>query len=162
MSRCPSSPSSSGCATAARPSSDSGPSTARETSSWTRPTPGLGGRSTTTSRCCSSSASRAPTSRLATSEVTAMSSPRLLSLSLLVLLASACATPAPDTLRKIRETGSVTLGYRESSPPFSSLGDGGKPVGYSIDLCARGGTQVQAVTGRSDLQIKGGRVTPEA
>ena len=90
-----------------------------------------------------------------------MSSPRLLPLCLLVLLAAACATPAPDTLRKIRETGSVTLGYRDSSPPFSSVGDRGEPVGYSIDLCTRVVTQVQSVTGRSDLQIKWVRVTPD-
>jgi ABC-type amino acid transport substrate-binding protein len=83
---------------------------------------------------------------------------RLLTLGLLL---TACATPAPDTLRKIRETGSVTLGYRDSSRPFSFLGDGGQPVGYTIDLCARVVAQVQTATGRQDLQVKWVRVTPE-
>jgi ABC-type amino acid transport substrate-binding protein len=82
-------------------------------------------------------------------------------LGLLVTLACACATPAPDTLRKIRETGSVTLGYRDSSRPFSFLGDGGQPVGYTIDLCARVVDQVRSATGRQDLAIKWVRVTPE-
>jgi glutamate/aspartate transport system substrate-binding protein len=86
---------------------------------------------------------------------------RLLTLGLLGLLVTACATPAPDTLRKIRETGSVTLGYRDSSRPFSFLGDGGQPVGYTIDLCARVVAQVQTATGRQDLQVKWVRVTPE-
>jgi glutamate/aspartate transport system substrate-binding protein len=86
---------------------------------------------------------------------------RLLTLGLLGLLLTACATPAPDTLRKIRETGSVTLGYRDSSRPFSFLGDGGQPVGYTIDLCARVVAQVQTATGRQDLQVKWVRVTPE-
>lgn len=90
-----------------------------------------------------------------------MARTRLLPLCLLALLGTACATPAPDTLRKIRETGSVTLGYRDSSPPFSSLGDGGKPVGYSIDLCARVVGQVEAAVGRRDLRINWVRVTPE-
>ena len=90
-----------------------------------------------------------------------MSSPRLLPLCLLVLLAAACTTPTPDTLRKIRETGSVTLGYRDSSRPFSFLGDRGEPVGYTIDLCARVVAQVQAATGRQDLKVKWVRVTPE-
>lgn len=90
-----------------------------------------------------------------------MTPARLLPLCLVVLLGAACATPAPDTLRKIRESGSVTLGYRDSSPPFSSLDDRGQPVGYSIDLCARVITHVQAATGRKDLQIKWVRVTPE-
>jgi ABC-type amino acid transport substrate-binding protein len=84
---------------------------------------------------------------------------RLLTLALLGL--TACATPAPDTLRKIRETGSVTLGYRDSSRPFSFLGDGGQPVGYTIDLCTRVVAQVRTATGRQDLEIKWVRVTPD-
>jgi ABC-type amino acid transport substrate-binding protein len=86
---------------------------------------------------------------------------RLLPLCLAVLLSSACATPAPDTLRKIRESGSVTLGFRDSSPPFSSVDERGQPVGYSIDLCTRVVTQVEAATGRKNLQVKWVRVTPE-
>ena len=90
-----------------------------------------------------------------------MTPARLLTLAFLVLLGTACATPAPDTLRKIRESGSVTLGYRDSSRPFSFLGDRGQPVGYTIDLCARVVAQVQTATGRRDLKIQWVRVTPE-
>lgn len=39
------------------------------------------------------------------------------------------------TLKKIRETGAVTIAYRESSFPFSFVRQGAVPVGYSIDLC---------------------------
>jgi len=39
------------------------------------------------------------------------------------------------TLKKIRETGTITLGYRESSLPFSYLNRRQQPIGYSIDLC---------------------------
>jgi len=39
------------------------------------------------------------------------------------------------TLAKARETGSITIGYRESSIPFSYLSPRGVPIGYSIDLC---------------------------
>jgi glutamate/aspartate transport system substrate-binding protein len=39
------------------------------------------------------------------------------------------------TLKKIKETGSITIGYRESSIPFSYLDDQQKPIGYAIDLC---------------------------
>ena len=38
------------------------------------------------------------------------------------------------TLKKIRESGVIKLGYREASFPFSYIADG-KPLGYSIDLC---------------------------
>jgi glutamate/aspartate transport system substrate-binding protein len=39
------------------------------------------------------------------------------------------------TLKKIKDTGSVTIGYREASFPFSFVRQGGRPIGYSIDLC---------------------------
>jgi len=39
------------------------------------------------------------------------------------------------TLKKIRDTGTITLGYRESSLPFSYLNRRQQPIGYSIDLC---------------------------
>jgi glutamate/aspartate transport system substrate-binding protein len=39
------------------------------------------------------------------------------------------------TLKKIRDAGAVTIGYREASFPFSFVRQGGPPIGYSIDLC---------------------------
>jgi glutamate/aspartate transport system substrate-binding protein len=39
------------------------------------------------------------------------------------------------TLKNIKETGAITLGYRESSIPFSYLDDNQKPIGYAIDIC---------------------------
>jgi glutamate/aspartate transport system substrate-binding protein len=44
---------------------------------------------------------------------------------------------AQDTLKKIRETGSITIGYREASIPFSYLDDKQQPVGYAMDLCMK-------------------------
>jgi glutamate/aspartate transport system substrate-binding protein len=46
-------------------------------------------------------------------------------------------TPAvlTGTLKKIRDAGTVTIGYREASFPFSYVRQGGAPIGYSIDLC---------------------------
>ena len=57
------------------------------------------------------------------------------------LLATAlCAGPAAaqeltGTLKSIKETGAITLGYRDSSIPFSYLDDNQKPVGYAMDIC---------------------------
>lgn len=39
-------------------------------------------------------------------------------------------------LKKIQDTGVITIGYRESSVPFSYLDGDSKPIGYTMDLCA--------------------------
>jgi len=62
--------------------------------------------------------------------------------------APAAAEDLTGTLKKIKETGSITLGYRESSVPFSYLDDNQKPVGYALDICAK---IVEAV--KKDLQL---------
>ena len=41
---------------------------------------------------------------------------------------------AADTLAKIKTSGKVTIGYRESSDPISYI-VAGKPMGYAIDIC---------------------------
>jgi glutamate/aspartate transport system substrate-binding protein len=46
------------------------------------------------------------------------------------------------TLEKIKNTGTITLGYRESSIPFSYLNKRQQPIGYSIDLCREIADQV--------------------
>jgi glutamate/aspartate transport system substrate-binding protein len=38
-------------------------------------------------------------------------------------------------LKKIRDSKTITLGYRFSSIPFSYINKLGEPIGYSIDLC---------------------------
>ena len=56
---------------------------------------------------------------------------------LLGWVAAAAAQPLvlTGTLAKVRESGTITLGHRESSVPFSYLSPRGEPIGYSIDLC---------------------------
>lgn len=49
--------------------------------------------------------------------------------------ATAGAEDLYGTLKKIKETGTIVIGHNEDSPPFSSFGADGKPIGYSIDLC---------------------------
>ncbi|MBN8489494.1 MAG: amino acid ABC transporter substrate-binding protein [Burkholderiales bacterium] len=51
--------------------------------------------------------------------------------------ASAADESTSPTLRKIRDTGLITLGYRDASVPFSYLDAKRRPVGYSLDLCHR-------------------------
>ena len=39
------------------------------------------------------------------------------------------------TLRQLSDSGEIRIGFRESEPPMSFVGRGGRPVGYSIDVC---------------------------
>ncbi len=57
------------------------------------------------------------------------------------------------TLAKIADSGTLTLGYRESSVPFSFLDGSQKPVGLSIDLCQAVVDRVKAALKRPDLKV---------
>jgi glutamate/aspartate transport system substrate-binding protein len=41
------------------------------------------------------------------------------------------------TLKKIKDTGAITIGHRESSVPFSYLDDKQQPIGYAMELCMK-------------------------
>jgi glutamate/aspartate transport system substrate-binding protein len=79
---------------------------------------------------------------------------RLLALFLLVCSLPAHAQALTGTLKKIHDTGVINLGFRESSPPFSSMSAGQRPTGYSIDLCARVVEAVQKQLGLPTLKIQ--------
>ena len=51
--------------------------------------------------------------------------------------APAVAQELKGTLKKIKDTGSITIGYRESSVPFSYLDDKQQPIGYAMDICMK-------------------------
>src|SRR3981081_1668232 len=58
----------------------------------------------------------------------------------LAMAAAFCAAQAnaeelTGTLKKVKETGIITIGYRDSSIPFSYLDDNQKPIGFAIDIC---------------------------
>ena len=67
---------------------------------------------------------------------------------------------AADTLKKIRDSGQITLGYRESSVPFSFLDASKQPVGYSIDLCMKVVGAVKRELKMPNLSVKMAAVTP--
>jgi glutamate/aspartate transport system substrate-binding protein len=52
----------------------------------------------------------------------------------------AVAMPAAaqeGTLKKIKDSGSITIGHRDASLPFSYYDDKQQPIGYAMDLCAK-------------------------
>jgi len=63
------------------------------------------------------------------------------------------------TLKKIKDTGTITLGVRDSSIPFSYLDDKQSYQGYSIDLCMKVVTAVQKQLGLTSLNVKMNPVT---
>jgi glutamate/aspartate transport system substrate-binding protein len=50
---------------------------------------------------------------------------------------TAHAQELTGTLKKVKETGAITIGHRESSIPFSYLDDKQQPIGYAMDLCMK-------------------------
>src|ERR1700710_1713005 len=63
------------------------------------------------------------------------------------------------TLKKIKDTGAITLGVRDSSIPFSYLDDKQSYQGYSIDLCMKIVTSIQKQLGLTALNVKMNPVT---
>jgi glutamate/aspartate transport system substrate-binding protein len=61
------------------------------------------------------------------------------------------------TLKKIKETGAITIGHRDSSIPFSYLDDQQKPIGYAIDICMK---VVDAVKSELKMDKLNVRMTP--
>jgi len=55
----------------------------------------------------------------------------------IALIAPAAAQELTGTMKKVKETGSFTIGFRESSIPFSYLDDKQQPIGYAMDLCMK-------------------------
>jgi glutamate/aspartate transport system substrate-binding protein len=64
---------------------------------------------------------------------------RILGLALAGLIGAsqAHAEELTGTLKNIKETGAITLGFRDASIPFSYLNDDQKPVGFAMDICYR-------------------------
>ena len=60
------------------------------------------------------------------------------------------------TLKKVQETGAITLGYRDTSIPFSYLDADQKPVGFAMDIC---GKVVEAVKKELKLDMLEVRLT---
>ena len=98
--------------------------------------------------------------RLASRHVTAATSATLF-LTIALLAGPALAAEPEGTLKKIKRTNTITLGHRESSRPFSFVGDDGKPAGYSVDLCTSVAASVGKELALPNLQVKWVKVTVE-
>ena len=82
----------------------------------------------------------------------------------LVLAAALCAGQAnaeelTGTLKTIKETDAITIGYRETSMPFSYIDDNQKPIGFAIDICYRIVDAVKAELKLDKLEVRLNPVT---
>jgi glutamate/aspartate transport system substrate-binding protein len=66
-----------------------------------------------------------------------------------------------NTLEKAKTTGKFTLAYRESSIPFSYIGEDGKPLGFGWEMCKLIAEEVKKETGRKDLVVESQAVTSQ-
>jgi ABC-type amino acid transport substrate-binding protein len=79
----------------------------------------------------------------------------------LLAIPAARAQELTGTLKKIKDGKTVTLGYRESSIPFSYLNKVGEPIGYSIDLCNAVVDEVSKELEGVEIAVKYKKVTAE-
>jgi glutamate/aspartate transport system substrate-binding protein len=80
--------------------------------------------------------------------------------SFLVALVAAAALAGPaaaqqgGTLKKIQDSGAITIGHRDASIPFSYYDDKQQPIGYAVDLCNRIVDAVKTELKNPKLEVK--------
>ena len=80
-------------------------------------------------------------------------------ISRLMLAIAACAISAApafaqDTLKKIKDSGAITIGHRDASIPFSYYDDKQQPIGYAMELCGRIVDAVKTELKMPKLEVK--------
>ena len=63
-------------------------------------------------------------------------------------------TASAQTLKKIHDSGSITIGHRDASIPFSYYDDKQQPIGYAMDLCMRVVDAIKAELKMPKLDVK--------
>jgi len=78
-----------------------------------------------------------------------------------LLAAPALAQELAGTLKKVKDSGTITIGHRETSIPFSYLDEKQQPIGYSMDICAAVVEEVKKELGLATLNVKFNPVTSQ-
>jgi glutamate/aspartate transport system substrate-binding protein len=85
----------------------------------------------------------------------------VVSLSLTTLAYPVLAQELTGTLKKVKDSGGITMGIRESSLPLSYLDDKQQPVGYHIEICNRIIDAVKANLKLAELKVTHTPVTSQ-
>jgi glutamate/aspartate transport system substrate-binding protein len=84
----------------------------------------------------------------------------LIALSVAAALAAPAGAQAPTgTLKKIKDSGTIVLGHRDASIPFSYFDDKQAAIGYALDLCGKIVEAVKSELKMPNLQVKLNPVT---
>ena len=78
-----------------------------------------------------------------------------------VIATPVLAQELTGTLKKIKDSGSITIGHRETSIPFSYLDEKQQPIGYSMDLCMAIVEEVKKTLSMPTLAVKMNPVTSQ-
>lgn len=70
------------------------------------------------------------------------------------VLPAAPAAAASAVLDRVKETGTITLGYREAAAPFSFKDREGRVRGYSVELCQHVAVAVQRELGLRQMKVE--------
>jgi glutamate/aspartate transport system substrate-binding protein len=76
-----------------------------------------------------------------------------LALALLAFAAAPVLAQDTGTLKKIKDSGTITIGFRDASIPFSYLDDQQQPIGYAMDICYRIVDAVKAKLGMPNIKV---------
>ncbi len=70
------------------------------------------------------------------------------------VLAGVAAAQEGGRIAKLRESGTIVMGYPETSPPFAYLDADQQPIGYSVEICRRAIDRLKATLGLPDLAVR--------
>jgi glutamate/aspartate transport system substrate-binding protein len=83
----------------------------------------------------------------------------LVALATVVIGSTAFAQELTGTLKKIKDTNTITVGHRDASLPFSYYDDQQKVIGYAIDICMFVVNEIKNELKLPNLQVKLAPVT---
>ncbi len=87
--------------------------------------------------------------------------PALLAATLLAVASIASAQGLDGRLRKIADAKTISIAYRTDAAPFSYTDDKNEPTGYTVDLCKRVATLIDAQIQAKGLKVKWVPVTSQ-
>jgi glutamate/aspartate transport system substrate-binding protein len=69
-------------------------------------------------------------------------------------LTGSAQAETPSRLDKIKQTGTISVGFPTTSLPFAYLDNAHQPIGYSVEICQRIADRLKTSLGISDLKIR--------